>query len=183
MDDSKIIAGLDLSLSRTGIAVLFPGFMSNENLMDGICFEHIVVAKLKNNDIQSRIERIIYISDEIIKILNSYCVTHVAVENYAYGRAGYGRVFDLAELGGHVKCEIFSKMNIIPDILQISTIRKHLMGRCRRNNPKGQVLSFLKRVGIVVNNNDEADAFAVALKLFDDINNNKMPSLSKYWRG
>jgi Holliday junction resolvasome RuvABC endonuclease subunit len=182
--DVKTVAGLDLSIASTGVVVIYPSFsadnIQNGDPMTGI-FSETIRTKV-DKFYSGQIERMIHISDRIIEILSRYCVNEVAIEGYAYSRAGAGKVFDLAELNGIVKYNIFKRFNMCPEVYAASSARKHLMGKCKRSNPKKQVASFLNSLGIYFKTHDAYDAFAIALKHFDKVNGND-PSLIKYWNG
>lgn len=178
IDNKKVVAGIDLSISSTGLVILFPDFMKSDDPMGGIFSEGIKTKYVKD---RSNIYRYIYIVDKIVETLSRYCVDSVAMEGYAYSRAGYGKVFDLSELGGVVKCDIFRKLDILPVLYTAQSARKNMMGKYKRKEQKKQVASFLGSLGIYFKNHDIYDAFAIALKCFDEVNNGGVSSFIDYW--
>lgn len=85
-NSSHVICGVDPSLQKTGIIIL-------NSAGDIIHEELIKPKKLKG------IERLIFIRNRMVEILNKFGVTVVAIESYSFGSRGRA-TFSLGELGG-----------------------------------------------------------------------------------
>ena len=86
LNSSHVICGVDPSLQKTGIIIL-------NSAGDIIHEELIQPKKLKG------IERLIFIRNRMIDVLNKFGVTVVAIEGYSFGSRGRA-TFSLGELGG-----------------------------------------------------------------------------------
>ena len=86
----------------------------------------------------------------------------VAIENYAFGARGAQN--DLGELHGCVKMQLHLSLSLYPQMVSPSSYRKVLLGK--GNATKQQSYEYAQKVltdaGLVVRNNDEADAYLVA---------------------
>ncbi len=169
--------GLDLSLTGTGLVSL-------EN--DGqVVHEKVVGQSLKRDAlVREKIERIVYLAGYVLRVVkfNSFEVhefvagkesvwkiyPRVGIENYAFGVAfsrkkkpgGGGNTFDLGELGGVVKTQLWLSFKIEPYMIASTSARKHVFGDGRLK--KKDVIPRLKAMGINFKNHNIADAYVVA---------------------
>lgn len=107
-----LIAGLDLSISSSGIiieelddrynilSIVRHGFSKvKKNCMEGIVY-------YKNEDFLNKYRRYQFFCDKIVEWCRD--CDYIAVEDYAYSMSGAaGMIFDLAEFEGNVKMSLF----------------------------------------------------------------------------
>ena len=151
MDEPRTpIAGLDLSLTGAGVAVLRPdGSLRTER------FGH---ALKKEASERQRLERVITITNAVMGCLREELVTHVGVENYAFS----GHLLTLqAELAGNLKVQIFVGLKTVPLVIPSTSVRKFLLGKNTKD--KAVVEKHLRFLGYnSPRSHDEFDALAVA---------------------
>lgn len=149
---SRFIVGLDISYTNTGVAVLKDGVYQPD-------WSFTFPTNVKQG---SHVARADLIAKKILKHLDaisSQGEVFVFVEDYAFARLVNREA--MGELGGIVKHSLWER-NYPWETLPISTIRKIVTGK--GNAKKDQVMySLLKRHDIDINQNDLADAAAVAL--------------------
>ncbi len=171
--------GLDLSLLGSGLVSL-------ENNGE-IVHKKVVGEPLKRDAlVRQKVERILYITGTIIRFVkfNSFEVhefadgeesvwniyPRVGIENYAFGAAFAnkrkktvspgGNTFDLGELGGVVKTQLWLGLKIEPYMIASSSARKHVFGDGRLK--KKEVIPRLKAMGVDFKDHNIADAYVVA---------------------
>lgn len=145
------ICGLDLSLVRTGIAIVSP---------PGV-FCYSVGYQVEAPSEKEQLIRIIKIASSIIDYCKKHSVTHVAVEDYAFS-ANSQAVTKLAELQGVVKTQILAGLKILPSRIASKQARKFLTGK--GNAKKPDIQNHLLAIGYLqARNFDESDALAIAL--------------------
>lgn len=148
------LAGIDASLSGTGVCVITP---------ERTYFYTCRAAKLatRPSDVEKN-QRLAKLVSEILAILKKHDVKIVAIENYAFSKSS-SAVTPLAELQGALKVGMFFS-KILCCSLAISTIRKFCVGRHIQKKIEFQ-REFRKahhRLDVLPKNEDEWDAFAVA---------------------
>lgn len=148
------VAGLDLSLRSTGVAILTPG----------AAFVGTVGIDLdKDASDRDRIWRNIMLCNHIIGELKAYHVKWVALENYSFDSVGVAR---LADLGGLVKANIMIALGTPPSLIPPSTLRKYHLGK--ETKDKKVLARYLEGLGFPkFQKNDESDAMALALIMND----------------
>jgi|SRR3990172_3057989 len=163
-----LIMGLDLSLTSTGVCILSPGGDSRGFLGMIAPFSRVYSGRFgfgvtRKEDEQTRIERLIYIAKNIVEIAKSHNVELVGIENYAFSR--HGANISSAELGGVVKSQLLMACKIAPTMVVASAARKDLFGTLKKKDGKvkDQVRAKLKADGYEFKNDDEMDAFVIAL--------------------
>lgn len=170
--------GLDLSLLGSGLVSL-------EN-NGKIVHEKVVGEPLKKDAlVRQKVERILFITGTIIRFVkfNSFEVhefvdgeesvwdiyPRVGIENYAFGASfprkkkgikSGGNTFDLGELGGVVKTQLWLGLKIEPYMISSSSARKHVFGDGRIK--KKEVIPKLKDMGRNFKDHNIADAYVVA---------------------
>lgn len=154
----KPVAGLDLSLTAAGVAIIGrqrTTYTFGEKLS-------------KNASDRVRIERNINIANDIMGVLIEHRVRFVGVENYAFG--AYAGLAQQADLGGLVKAQIYLCLKTVPIVLPPTTIRKYLLGDGGADKKKVRI--HLESLGCEgFRNLDESDAMAVAFVVNDYVNN------------
>ena len=152
----KIIVGLDLSLSCSGIAYTKTGFRKED-------YRHI---NIKTNPDETRYERAIKISEEMFLFLDlkpkEKRYVYFFFEDYAYGaKSGENSLAYQGELCGILKSQIMARCQTQMIPVSIGTWKKFLSnnGALKKDEFK---LQIYKRFGIECKTNDEAAAIGVA---------------------
>jgi crossover junction endodeoxyribonuclease RuvC len=102
-NSSQIIAGIDLSLRRTGLMII--------NSAGDVLHRELIIPKAKLKGIA----RLKFIKDEIIERLNRFQVTTVAIEGYSFGSSGRA-TFSIGEAGGVVRLALLENNYPFTDI-------------------------------------------------------------------
>ena len=150
-DQSKLIMGLDLSLTGTGIVVID---------QDGRVKLHSEVgfSLTRQSSQAKRIERLLHISREILRVANDLKVTDVGIENYAFRAKGAQN--DLGELHGTVKTQLYLR-GIVAEYLAPTEARKLVFNTGKRVDKK-QVIGLLEEMGFTYTSHNIADAHVIA---------------------
>lgn len=157
----RTVAGLDLSLRNAGVAIIDAPRQSR-----CYSFGYDLSSKATHRDM---LERVVFIANNIVRVLKSHEVGYVGIENYGF--ASKGRISMQADLGGVVKSQIFI-MGIWPILMAATMVRKFVCGVSPRKNPKQIVLNNLLDLGYEKPRNfDESDALAVAHVVAEFVNN------------
>lgn len=145
------VAGLDLSLRAAGVAILAP---------DGAIHCYTVGRSLtKEANDRARLNRLVDVTNGVMKILHDHEVGAVGIENYGF--ASQTLAFS-AELGGSVRLQVWVGLGIMPLSIPANSVRKYLLGKTTKD--KKVVRDHLKKLGYgQPTNTDESDALAVAL--------------------
>ena len=94
----------------------------------------------------------------LLTVLISHPIDLVVIEGYSY--MSTGQTLYLAELGGIVKHELYKREKTVVEVPP-STLKKFVTGK--GNAKKDQMmLAIYKRWGTEFDNNDAADAYALA---------------------
>lgn len=116
--------GIDQSFQSTGVVVLRKGrripLFSDRIRTD---------TKFGSHD-----ERIKFIIDNIMGVVETFQPDTVCVESVAYGMVGKGQVFQLGELSGAIKAALF-RAGIQPVVANIGTWKKLLTGNGNAGKP------------------------------------------------
>jgi len=145
------VAGLDLSLTAAGVAVLNP---------DGTTeYGTFGYSLKKKSSEKERIQRLVYVTNKVMGMLMDRKVEQVGIENYGF--ASKTLAFS-AELGGNIRVQLWVGMGIMPLIIPCTSVRKFILGKSTPDKKK--VASHLLRSGYPKTSNlDESDALAVAV--------------------
>ena len=136
------VLGLDLSLSKTGIAII----NDSEHYID-------VIESEKRGP-----GRLVEIRDEIVKQIHRLGPGLAVLEGYAYG-CQFGRE-QAGELGGIVRV-LLHEMKVTTIIVSPLSVKKYATGSAKGD--KAQVMkSVYKKWGLDLNDNNECDAYAIA---------------------
>lgn len=181
--ERKKVVGVDLSLNATGIVLID----EMSKVADCRTFGYSLT---KTATVGLKAERINQITDIVVEFVKRNRVRHVAVE-----KATFGSIFRSLELSGltavlenklHVQC------GIVPVYMTISPIRKYHLGvNVNGKGIKRIVMDHFKNKGYVLSNDNEYDALAIGLVLWDNLNmrdsfqdkdEGLMKSLDKYMK-
>lgn len=151
------IAGIDASLSGTGICVISK---------EGTFFYTCRANKLgtKPSDIEKN-QRLALLVRDILAIIKKHEVQIVAIENYAFSMSS-SSVTPLAELQGSLKVGLFFQ-KILCCSLAVSTVRKFCVGKHipKKHEFQREFKKIHHNLTSLPKNEDEWDAFAVAYTL------------------
>lgn len=149
------VAGLDLSLTNSGVAII-----KEDESVECFSFGYSLHGDISDRD---RVERVISITNGILGLLKSNNVKYVGIENYAF--KGHGLTL-LAELTGNLKVQCYVGLKSIPIMLAATCVRKYLLGKSTKD--KKVVRKYLSDHGYDQPKNlDESDALAIALMVND----------------
>jgi len=111
-----------------------------------------------------RIGRLINLTNDIVGIAKNYKVRYAALEGYAHNKKF--QAHQIGEIAGNVKVQLWLARKILVDVIPPSTARKHFFGY--GSAEKKQIFQILTDgLGIMVNNDHEADSYVVARYLWD----------------
>lgn len=174
MKETKTVLGLDLSLSSTGMCIISAGEQDKPFRFDTqtVAFKAKGATKSKSGRSasltdQQKIERLMFIRDEVHAAIREFEVDEVAIEGYAFSRHS-SSVTGLAELGGVVRVEILEQFGIVPMTLTVSQCRAFIVGRGKVT--KKQAQDWLKEQDLNFGSEDEGDAYVVGLTGFYVVN-------------
>lgn len=150
------VCGLDLSLRNSGICVLGEGMLVLASVGSEIDRSN------KALDIaRETLERMLDIRRYILDICSDYEVSHVSIENYAFGSFGKSSsVAQLAELNGIVKVSLYTEAKLVANTVSVRSARKIALGK--GHSKKDKAHEVLADKGMRFDNGDEADAFVIA---------------------
>ena len=144
----KVCAGLDLSLTNAGIAII-----KSKRKAEYYSYGYSLNKTSTDRD---RLERVAYISKNILSHLKD--VDYIGVENYGF--SSKGQLTSQAELAGLIKGQLIMDGKT-PAAIAVKTIRKFLVGS--GNASKSDLQNHLVGLGYARPNNfDESDALGVA---------------------
>ena len=178
------VIGLDLSVRATGLCAMDKAGTIHFARCEGSSLERTATYREKLD----RIHYIAKMVIEGIRH-NTFLVTepgarckkpwefrpYVAIEGYAYskggskgkgkdkeksGSSGAGAAFDLGELGGVIKSQIFLTFGIEAYIVAPGTARKFVVGKGRPT--KAEVVAYANANGLPTKNHNIADAWVIA---------------------
>lgn len=151
----KCVAGLDLSLRSAGVGII------DENGKNH-CFSFGYGLSNKSSE-RDRIERVVYIVNNVMKVLIEFNVRNVGIENYGF--SGHKLTMQ-ADLGGSMKTQVYIGLKTVPILIPAKSVRKYLINDATKD--KKMVRDFLESCGYTgINNFDESDALAVAVIVND----------------
>lgn len=160
----KYYVGLDLSLTGTGLIVL------NQ---DQKIIEQKLISTKSNMEIE---ERIMKIWDEIKFIENIIHRESIGIEGISYGSSKNPIIFsELVALNFYVRIKL-KENNINPIIIAPTSLKKFVTGK---GNIKKELMlkEIFKRWGADFNDNNLADAYALAMFVLDKGTTEKMKEI------
>lgn len=152
IEGRPIIAGIDQSLSATGLCILEPdGTMEMSTVNTG---------KLRG------VQRLYYIKESLkTKIYGAYGTYQdilVCREAYAFGAGGKGNTFSLGELGGAIDMMVYENVQMDCPTVSSSRWKKMLFGTGNVKKDTSYLMIFKNKTEIEFKNDNEADAFGIA---------------------
>lgn len=164
---NTVIIGIDQSLSNTGISIIKRG-------------EKPLYFSIKTGNMRG-IDRLSYITKEIIKIISDCCKDNVGSnivicrEDYAYGAKG--DVFNLGELGGCIDLIIYNSVNKVSDSrikyykIPPNSWKLLVLGSGQVKKDTQYLLKAYEKTGEKFDNDNIADSYMIALAIEKMINN------------
>jgi len=154
----KIIVGLDLSLTGTGVVVLETSWTPGS--WQGVRTATFGYGLPEGVSERDRIGRIVDIAQRVVAFVPRGA--EVFIESLAFGRFTGSASSKLAGLTDVVKVALFMDKGILTQVVTAGQARKLLLGYGQGQDIKKQVEQRLRGAGAPVRNNNEADAFAIA---------------------
>ena len=142
----SLYLGIDQSLTSTGVAVLAPG----ENLPRALF--NISPGELRDG------ARLAFIRAQLSACLDKHAITQAALEGYAY--AATGKVFELGEVGGVLKCLLAERS--IPHVVVAPVLLKKFVCNFVGADKDDMRAAVLKKWQIDIAQNDQCDAYGLA---------------------
>lgn len=141
------VAGIDPSLSRTGLW-LPTGARSIE------------ARRIPKGDLNARAGRLVHIVSQVLAAVTRTDVDLVVLEGYSLGgQRGYAAAYS-CELGGTLRAELAAARFHLAEVPP-STLKKYATGSGKAD--KQAMVAAARTLGAEVANDDEADAFFLAL--------------------
>lgn len=150
----KVVAGLDLSLTAAGVAILEGETAHLYTFGYGL---------KKDSTDRDRMERVIFIANSVMGVLMKHKATCVGIEQYGF--ASKGKISMQADLGGTIKTQIYVGLKSVPVLLNAMSARKYLMGEATKDKKK--IKRWIEAKGFKPSNTDESDALVIALVMDD----------------
>jgi len=153
----KVFAGFDLSLTSSGVAFI---------IQDGISVG-LITANIKPKPKMHELDRLVYFSSVFDRL--AFCLRtsffgkqpFVSVEGYAMGVRG-GRSFSIGEQGGLFRHKMW--LNDFPlTVIAPTSLKKFISGEGFADKALIMKKLYTKFYGIDVDDDDQADASAIAL--------------------
>lgn len=143
---NKYYVGLDLSLTGTGMVAIS---------QDGtILFKTTIKNKLRGE------ERLQFIRNEILDMVERFPTARYCVEGYAMG-IRTGQSFSIGELGGVIKLLLWEQGKIF-HIVSPTSLKKFILGKGVGDKDM-VIMNVFKRWGFEAKTSDEADALVLAM--------------------
>ncbi len=153
-----MIAGLDLSLRGTGIALVPRDWDGDWAKVMTACVGLALPADASAGE---RLRRLRHLADSTTELLSRHRVSAVYVEGYSYGKQF--QAHQLGELGGVVKLSVLEVLGVEPVSVAPLSARKTLLGGdFKVKGSKAAAAKALKVAGARFITGDEGDAFVVA---------------------
>ena len=148
-NNSPITAGIDLSLSATGVVLI--------NSRKKIILKKVIKTKKLRG-----MERLLFIKQELLNLLIEHKVSQCAIEGYSFGSNGRA-LFNIGELGGVVRLALHENSIHFFDIPPTSL--KAFITDNGGADKEMVIQAINKDYGILFKDNNEADAYGLALML------------------
>ncbi len=157
--------GVDLSLRNTGLSIYTAAGIHHRCAT----ITYPLVREKKTDPPIPQVElirRLISIANDVIGFIKTYRIRHVGIEGFAHGAKW--QAHQIGEVAGVVKTQLWMSCGIVPHIVPPSSARKHVMGYGRPS--KTDIVEVVEQgLGVVVENDHEADATIVARYTFDKV--------------
>ena len=157
------LMGIDLALRNTGIVVLTEQGL----LMRSFTIKHQFKRAKKEKITEAhRVERLLAVTSEIIRHVETFRIRHVALENFAYNQAH--QAHQMGEMAGALKTQLWLNRRIIAIPEPVTTARKHVFGN--GGISKDDAFEILhNHLFLAVDSDHEADAYVVARYVYDGL--------------
>ena len=162
------IMGLDLSLTAPGVCIIAPQWSPEKPTSKYLSTKTLEPPRIESkDDLYGKAERLDWITTTIRQWAETFNVSRVFAENYSYG--SNTATAALAELGGCVKRELYTCLELIVQPVASMSARKTLLGTIPSKSklPKGMKLKeyvdqTLSKCCFKFGSMDEGDAFVIA---------------------
>lgn len=145
--------GIDISLTGTGVCRL---------TRDGTVGKTKCIKTLAHKSFTQWFDRIKAITDEVMEYVDNGSI--VFVEGYAFGATG--QVFNIAELSGYIKYQLYT--GDCTAVIQVppTSLKKYIAGK---GNAKKDLMlkEVYKKYGVDFTDDNIADAFALARMAYE----------------
>jgi hypothetical protein len=154
MSNHAVLAGLDLSLTASGVAIASTNW---DGVWTRVSTLTVGFDLVRGSTDRERAIRCAGIAEKVIGMLRYNKVSKVYLESYAF--SGSTQAHSLGELGGVVKHRLLTEGYQF-STANMSTARKLLLGKVPRSGVKMQVKATLEAAGAPRSwTDDERDAF------------------------
>lgn len=156
-----VVLALDLSLTAPGMVAVPLDWGGDWSRIQRATFTPKLPKEATEGE---RIERLRYISKNIVAFALMHCCTTAIVEQYAMRpMSQMGHSFHLGELGGVVKLDLTRSVGIPIEVTSPARARKLILGKLPRKDVKLATRFALTSMGLPPAwTEDEADAFVLA---------------------
>lgn len=151
----KIVVGLDLSLTATGVAAACAICWSID--LSRVSTFAVGEKLPRDASAQLRASRLALITNKIVEYVAACECKNVFVEGYSYGKQFTAH--QLGELGGAVKYALWERRGVAAMPVPPTSVRKFFLGRSGKGS-KDAVADALKKLSAPFKG-DEGDAFVV----------------------
>lgn len=143
--------GVDLSLTHTGLVVLDGGKLVEKRS---------VLTKPKGKRPIDEIERLQYITEKIVDVIENHSPEIVAIEGIAFMASKTTALAQLAGLNYLVRRELLRRK--IPFVIVAPTSLKKFITDKGNAQKDEMMLAIYRRWGVTITDDNEADAYALA---------------------
>lgn len=140
-----MFAGLDLSLTGSGITII-------DDSGDIVFGEKLHVP-------QVGVERLYFLHEKFVSILNNYSIAFSCIESAAYHETG--RLFDIGCWAGVVMLEVFNRGIPLISATPLQ-LKKYVSGEGKNKGKAVVILDIYKMYGKELRDDNVADAFVLA---------------------
>ena len=141
-----ITLGVDQSLRSMGIAVV------DSDVPEPLLLEAFTPKTLRDG------QRLAYLANRLTEVLDRYRIDMAAMEGYSYGSSG--KVFELGEIGGVVKC-LLAQNETTTVIAAPAQVKKFATGKGFGEKEAVQA-GILRKWHLNITQDDQADAYVLA---------------------
>ena len=150
-NSKEIIAGLDLSLRRTGFTIID----SNKNILHQEVFK---------TDKMRGMQRLFFIKTRILQKLKEHNVSKIALEGYSFSSKG-AAVVSLGELGGVIRMSLFENKYDYLDCPPTS-LKAYTTGKGNADKDKMRA-SVFEKYNIDYKDDNICDSYALCMMLLE----------------
>jgi Holliday junction resolvasome RuvABC endonuclease subunit len=144
--------GLDLSLTGCGIVVLDEAGVPVFQRVSGYSLK-------RTSSVREKVERLVDIAIDVISAAKDNDVSAVGIEGHAFASVR-GTQYDLGELHGVVKTQLWLALQLEPVVIAPMSARKMVFGSGKMK--KREVMAELSKRGLSFTDHNEGDAYVIA---------------------